>query len=236
MVRAVLASSTFEQHLAEFCDEGTPVLFVPHALANHDGYAAYARRALAPRRVDSLHEQEDPVAAVDAAQAIFVGGGNTFRLLDQLQRLRVLLPLRRRVLRDNVPYLGSSAGTNLACPMIGTTNDLPIVNPSCGLEALAIVPFQINTHFFAGRPCFADDDAPDDHECRGGGTLACVQMYDGETREDRLREYREANPDVQVIVLPPDVALLVRDDEVVVAGGPAYTLAGDLVDVHVLRR
>ena len=183
------------------------MLFVPHALAVHDAYAAYARRVLAPRRVDSLHEQEDPVAAVDEAQAVFVGGGNTFRLLDQLQRLRVLLPLRRRVLRDGVPYLGSSAGSNLACPTIGTTNDMPIVNPRRGLEALAIVPFQINTHFFAGRPCFADDEAPDDHECSGSSVSRCTTARRARTGRSRGQPERSGGR------APPDVALLVRDDQ-----------------------
>src|SRR5262245_49958666 len=102
------------------------LLFVPYALADHDGYV----RGLTERGIDAcyelpgLHRAADPVPAVGEAEAIFVGGGNTFRLLATLYRLGLLEPIRARV-RAGLPYLGVSAGTNVACPTIKTTNDMP---------------------------------------------------------------------------------------------------------------
>ena len=120
------------------------VLFVPYALADHDGYVRLmTERGLnAGYELDGIHRHADPVAAVHEAEAIFVGGGNTFRLLAALYRLGLLDPIRERV-RGGLPYLGVSAGTNVACPTIRTTNDMPIVQPP-SLDALGLVPFQVN--------------------------------------------------------------------------------------------
>src|SRR5262249_52054603 len=118
------------------------LLFVPYAFGDHENYV----RTLTERGVsagyplDGLHHHEDPVAAVRAAEGIFVGGGNTFRLLNELC-LRSLLPVIRQCVRDGLPYLGVSAGANVACPTIKTTNDMPIIEPP-GLTALGLVPFQ----------------------------------------------------------------------------------------------
>ncbi|HEX2162460.1 MAG TPA: dipeptidase PepE [Thermoanaerobaculia bacterium] len=148
------------------------VLFVPFALADRDGYAAKARERFAAMGygVDALHQAADAPAAVAAAEAVFVGGGNTFRLLSALWALGVVEPLRRRV-GDGMPYLGASAGTNVACPTIRTTNDMPIVEPPT-FEALGLVGFQINPHYL-------DPDPSSTHR--------------GETREQRLVEYLEEN-------------------------------------------
>ena len=93
------------------------LLFVPYALADHDGYTATVAEAMRPIgvRVEGLHRHPDPASAVGSAEAVFAGGGNTFRLLRSLRRAGLLGPLRDRV-RAGLPYLGSSAGTNLACP------------------------------------------------------------------------------------------------------------------------
>jgi dipeptidase E len=120
--------------------------------------------------VDSIHEAQDPVAAVEAAEALFIGGGNTFRLLDQLQRRGLVEPIRRKALAG-MPYLGTSAGSNVACVTIKTTNDMPIVEPR-SLSALALVPFNINPHYL-------DPDPGSRHM--------------GETRETRIREFHEEN-------------------------------------------
>src|SRR6185295_14640441 len=105
-----------------------------------------------------------------AAEAVSVGGGNTFRLLDTLQRSGLLGPLRLRVLAG-MPYVGASAGTNIAAPTIKTTNDMPIVQPA-SFEALDLLPFQINPHYLDADP---------------------ASPHMGETREERLREYLEEN-------------------------------------------
>src|SRR5947209_20547536 len=104
------------------------LLFVPYALADHDGYVAKMteRGINAGYELDGLHRHADPRRAVREAEALFVGGGNTFRLLDTLYRLDLLDVIRERV-RGGLPYLGVSAGSNLAGPTIKTTNDMPIV-------------------------------------------------------------------------------------------------------------
>jgi dipeptidase E len=160
------------EELRSVLDGARRVLFVPHALKDHDGYAAKARAAFEEIGfgLDSLHEASDPRQAVFDAEAVFCGGGNTFRLLNALGELDVLDAIRARA-RDGMPYTGASAGSNLACPTIMTTNDMPIVEPPT-FEALALVRFQINPHYLDPQP---------------GST------HMGEPRETRLREYHEEN-------------------------------------------
>jgi dipeptidase E len=162
------------------------VLFVPYALADHDRYLqVLAERGLdAGYAIEGIHRHADPIAAVREAAAIYVGGGNTFRLLHDLYRFGLLDPIRERV-RAGVPYLGVSAGSNVACPTIKTTNDMPIVQPP-SFAALGLVPFQINPHYFTGATFVRHDDTYHEHF--------------GETRDDRLREFHEMN-DTPVIGL-----------------------------------
>ena len=150
----------------------TRILFIPYALKDRDAYAAkiVAHFEGSGLLIESLHATPDPRAAIENAEAFYVGGGNTFRLLDSLYALGVLHALRNRV-RAGAPYLGVSAGTNLACPTIKTTNDMPIVFPA-SLDALSLIPFQIILHFVD-----ADPAAPPAHE----------------TREERIREFHEEN-------------------------------------------
>ena len=158
-------------------DGARRILFVPFALRDHAGYARKFRQRLAQEgiEVDELAADAIGNRQIESAEAFFVGGGNTFRLLRALQRGRLLGSLRRRVLAG-VPYLGASAGINLAGPTIRTTNDMPIVEPM-GFEALGLVPFQINPHYLDPDP---------------GST------HMGETREQRLVEYLEENDRVVV--------------------------------------
>ena len=119
------------------------IAFVPFALHDHATYAAKARARFAAEgiEVDALTADGAGRLRLASAKAVFVGGGNTFRLLKTLQDADLLETLRRRV-RDGLPYLGASAGINIVCPTIKTTNDMPIVQPA-RFEALGIVPFQI---------------------------------------------------------------------------------------------
>ncbi|WP_262852824.1 dipeptidase PepE [Mumia quercus] len=167
------------QAIVAHVPEGATVAFVPYALADHDAYAAKVAEALNPlgMSVVGVHTARDPRGVLDAADAVFVGGGNTFRLLATLQRTGLLPVIRERV-RDRLPYVGSSAGTNLACPTIRTTNDMPIVEPD-GFAALGLVPFQINAHFLDADP---------------------ASTHMGETREERLRQFLEEN-DVPVLAM-----------------------------------
>jgi dipeptidase E len=160
------------------------ILFVPFALQDRAAYVAKVRERL--KRIDldvdgllesgrgvtasGASDPEQARVAVAQAEAVFVGGGNTFRLLATLQNLGILPQIRARVL-GGMPYIGSSAGSNLACPTIRTTNDMPIVEPR-SFEALGLVPFQLNPHYL-------DPVAGSTHM--------------GETREQRLREYLEEN-------------------------------------------
>lgn len=172
------------------------VLFIPHALHDRGAYVAKARPAFEEMGygLDSLDEAEDPLRAVEAAAAVFCGGGNTFRLLKALEELGVLSALRRRV-SAGMPYAGASAGANLAGPTIKTTNDMPIVQPA-SFAALSLVPFQINPHYVDPLP---------------GST------HMGETRETRIREFHEENR-TPVVGLREGALLRVEDDSVLLKG------------------
>ena len=148
------------------------VLFVPYALHDRDGYALRARERFAVMgyAVDSAHEAASPTGAAGRAEAIFIGGGNTFRLLDAIHRTGLLPVIRERV-AAGMPYVGSSAGSNVACPTLKTTKDMPIVQPP-SFEALNLVDFQISPHF-------QDPDPKSKHM--------------GETQEERIRQYLEEN-------------------------------------------
>ncbi|SPP89410.1 probable alpha-aspartyl dipeptidase [Drosophila guanche] len=145
------------------------VLFVPYALRDHDKYTALVRDAIAPwgYAVEGLHTKDDRGQAVRDAQTIFVGGGNTFVLLRTLYQLQLLEPIREQVLQRGVPYVGSSAGTNVATRSIHTTNDMPVAHPP-SFEALALVPFNINPHYL-------ETDPNSEHK--------------GETRDERIAEF-----------------------------------------------
>ena len=165
--------------LRDFLDPSPAnVLFLPYAAVTRS-YDAYVEQVQAAFRtlginVIGLHADADPVAAVLAASAIVVGGGNTWKLLRDA-RLQRLLPAIRNRVAGGVPYIGWSAGANLACPTIMTTNDMPICDPG-GLDALGLVPFQINPHYLHGNP----------------------PGFKGETREERITEFCVLQPRVWV--------------------------------------
>ena len=175
-------SESARRAVAEFLGRYvTRVLFVPFAavLFSEDEYLARVRAHFLRMgyEVDSLHTATDVLGSVERAEAIAVGGGNTFHLLRGLYRAGVVELIRERV-RGGMPYVGWSAGSNVACPTIKTTNDMPIVEPPT-LNALGLVPFQINPHY----------------------TDARLEGHMGETRDERLEEYTQANPRVPVIGL-----------------------------------
>ncbi|KAL2302442.1 hypothetical protein Nmel_009870 [Mimus melanotis] len=161
-----------QQHIQSFLGQKVKrVLFIPYALHDRDAYACTAREKFESLGygLDSIHESCDPVEAVKKSEAIFIGGGNTFRLLKALYDNSLIHEIRKRVLEDGIPYMGSSAGTNVATISINTTNDMPIVYPP-SLKALGLVPFNINPHYL-------DPDVKRTHM--------------GETREERIRQYHE---------------------------------------------
>lgn len=154
-----------ESAMRAFLGDARRVAFVPFAAHDHDAYTTKVRERLA--RMDL---QVIGIDDLDRADAIFVGGGNTFRLLKTLYDRDLLNLIRDRV-RAGFPYLGSSAGTVIAAPTMQTTNDMPIVEPP-SFAALGLIDFQINPHY-------VDPDPQSTHR--------------GETREERLREYLEEN-------------------------------------------
>lgn len=160
------------QAIGGFLGHVRRLVFVPFALQDHAAYTAKARSRFETEGIELVGLTNDgPGArALESAEAVFVGGGNTFRLLDCLQRSSLLSILERRA-REGMPYLGASAGTNIAAPTLKTTNDMPIVEPA-SFAALGLVPFQINPHYLDADP---------------------ASPHMGETREDRLREYLEEN-------------------------------------------
>lgn len=172
------------------------ILFIPYALRDRDGYAAQARARFAAIgcALTSIHEAADPRAALAEADAVFTGGGNTFRLLAELYAQHLIEPLRARA-RAGMPYIGSSAGSNVACRTIGTTNDMPIVQPP-SFAALALVPFNLNPHYL--------DPTPD-------------STHMGETREVRIRQFHEEN-EQPVVGLREGAMLRVEGDRMTLLG------------------
>ncbi|MCS6800326.1 MAG: dipeptidase PepE [Chloroflexota bacterium] len=189
----------------------TTLYFAPWALAQHDAVTARVQEAFAPPGVTviGLHRVADPRAALAEAQALFVGGGNTFRLLKALQTFGLLDLVRRRVEAGDLRYIGASAGANVACPSIRTTNDMPIVQPS-SFEALGLLPFQINPHYVEG-----------------------ASSPGGETRDMRIAEFLEEN-DVAVLGLREGSWLRRRDRTLRlegVAGAKLFRRGHDPVEV-----
>ena len=172
------------------------VLFVPFALHDRDKYAATAKQRFAKMgyELSSIHTADDPVRAVNHTDAVFIGGGNTFRLLKALYDFDLIGPIRDRV-AAGVPYIGSSAGSNVAGPTIRTTNDMPIVQPP-SFDALGLVSFQINPHYL-------DPDPNSRHM--------------GETREERILQFLEEN-NTPVAALREGAMLHIENGETILRG------------------
>ena len=185
-----------ETEIRSFLGNVKRVLFIPFALHDRDAYTATAQKRFEKMKFElsSVHSAPDPKQAVLDSDAVFIGGGNTFRLLKALYDFKLLDPIRARV-EAGMPYIGSSAGSNVAGPTIKTTNDMPIVEPP-SFNALGLVSFQINPHYL-------DPDPNSKHM--------------GETREERLRQFLEEN-DTPVAGLREGAMLRIENDEIVLRG------------------
>ncbi|HKO60443.1 MAG TPA: dipeptidase PepE [Pyrinomonadaceae bacterium] len=205
--------------ISDFLREVKRVLFVPFALHDRDKYAAQARARFEKMgyQLDSIHTATEPAKAVREAEAIFIGGGNTFRLLKALYDHELLEAIRERV-REGMPYIGSSAGSNVAAPTIRTTNDMPIVQPP-SLDALGLVRFQINPHYLDADP---------------------NSTHKGETREERIIQFLEDN-ETPVVGLREGAMLRIENGKTLLKGStgarifrrghePVETLPGDYLD------
>jgi dipeptidase E len=185
-----------ESEIRDFLGDLKHVLFVPFALFDRDKYAATAQARFLRMgyELTSIHAAPNPAQAVKETDAIFIGGGNTFRLLKALYEFDLLDVIRERV-DAGVPYIGSSAGSNMACPTIRTTNDMPIVEPP-SFNALGLVSFQINPHYL-------DPDPNSKHM--------------GETREERINQFLEEN-ETPVVGLREGAMFRVENGETILRG------------------
>ena len=176
----------------------TEVLFIPFAAVSfsYDDYLAAVQEKFNGFNVSvrSVHNSTDPVAAVAQAQAIVIGGGNTFHLLKNMQERKLPEAIRSKVI-NGMPYVGWSAGSNVACPTICTTNDMPIVQP-LSFSALNLIPFQINPHYLDAHP----------------------SGHAGETREQRLTEYIIANPNRYVAGLREGCMFVLENGQLTLKG------------------
>jgi len=173
-------------------------LFVPYAGVTIS-FGEYAGRVLERFReightIVSIHEMDDPVKAVEAAGAIVVGGGNTFHLVKLMQEQGLIEAIREKVI-SGTPCIGWSAGSNVTCPSICTTNDMPIVEPP-SLNVLNLVPFQINPHYLDANP----------------------EGHAGETRQMRIEEFIEVNPDIYVVGLREGTMFRIEETDIQLLG------------------
>lgn len=185
--------------LREYFKDATTILFIPYARASgktYDEYTAIASKAFAEinKKVKGIHEFENPQQVIQSAEAIFVGGGNTFELVNQLYKQNIIESLQQAV-ESGTPYLGTSAGSNICGFTMMNTNDMPIVYPP-SFKTLGFIPFNINPHYL-------DPDTNSTHM--------------GETREMRIKEYHVFN-ETPVLGLREGSWLLVEDEKITLKG------------------
>lgn len=186
-------------NIREFLGE-KPVkaLFLPYAAVTFS-FDDYEKRVSARFRevghdIVSIHHFDDPAGAVINAEAIVVGGGNTWQLLKMIRDKGLIEPVRRKVL-SGTPYLGWSAGSNVACPTIRTTNDMPVTEPD-SFASFNLIPFQINPHYLDANPA----------------------GHAGETREQRIEEFITVNPDIYVAGLREGTMLRLENNRLTLSG------------------
>ncbi len=194
--------------LRDFLKDQKSFLFIPYALHDYNEYCKKLREWKSDSEIPfkGIHEFSDPIQAIQNAEAIYIGGGNSFRLMDTILKNQLIEPIQKAV-KSGTPYVGVSAGTNLASPTIKTTNDMPIVHPQ-SLDALNLIPFQINPHYFSGRTHIKKKSLNNENE---------YIAYGGETRDDRIREFHEMN-DTPVLGLWEGEILKVENKELSLHG------------------
>jgi len=173
-------------------------IFIPYAAVtfSYDVYEEKVNERFGEigHSVKSIHHFSDQVKAIENAEAIVVGGGNTWQLVRMMHEKELFPAIRQKVL-NGIPFIGWSAGSNVACPTLRTTNDMPIVDP-LGFETLNLVPFQINPHYLDANPV----------------------GHAGETREQRIEEFIEINPEMYVVGLREGSMLKVENHKLSLLG------------------
>ncbi|WNC66792.1 dipeptidase PepE [Thalassotalea nanhaiensis] len=189
------AKEMINNHLGEIRE----LVFIPFAgvTVDYDKYTEMVQSALAELniKVVGLHTFEDQVSAINNAEAVAIGGGNTFHLLHQLYENDLFEPIRRRT-SEGMPYIGWSAGSNVAGSTIRTTNDMPIIQPK-SFDALGLIPVQLNPHYTDYNP----------------------PGHNGETREQRLAEFMVLNPTTYIAAIVEGTALKVEGNKMTLIGG-----------------
>ncbi|WP_101689829.1 dipeptidase PepE [Dysgonomonas massiliensis] len=174
------------------------IIFIPYAgvTFSRDEYEEKVNRSLnqVGITVKGIHRFEEDIEAVKKADAIIIGGGNTWSLVRSLREHELMGVIRQKI-ENGTPYIGWSAGSNVACPTLRTTNDMPIVDPK-GFDTINLIPFQINPHYTDYHPA-------------GHG---------GETRDDRINEFCCVNPSMPVVGLREGTMLLVEGDKMTLKG------------------
>lgn len=185
-----------KEWISEHIGETTEILFIPYAgvTVSWDGYTQMVQEALPAIKVTGIHQTPDAKVAVNKAQAILVGGGNTFHLLHTLYDLE-LMPLITSRVKQGMPYMGWSAGANICGLTICTTNDMPIIQPK-SFESFAFVKAQLNPHY----------------------TDIVASNFHGETRDQRIAEFCMLNPTTPVIGIREGSALLLRNNKLRLLG------------------
>lgn len=180
------------------------ILFVPYALRDRNAYTttAYNRFKKMGIELESIHKAKNPQEAIERTSAIFIGGGNTFRLLNEMYKTKIIEAVKNKV-KKGMPYIGTSAGANVACPTIKTTNDMPIVYPP-NFDALNLVPFQINPHYIE---------------------VNTNSKHMGETREQRIKEFHEENLET-VVGLKEGSWLRIENNNILLSGEAKIFIKG----------
>lgn len=179
-------------------EKSITALFIPYAAVtfSYDDYEKKVEERFAElgHHITSIHHTRYPIRAIEAADAIVVGGGNTWQLVRRMHDFGLMKPVRKKVL-EGIPYVGWSAGTNIVCPTLQTTNDMPITDPR-GFDTLDLIPFQINPHYIDAHPV----------------------GFSGETREFRIKEFLEIHQDIYVLGLRESTLLKLEDDRLQLIG------------------
>jgi len=179
-------------------DKPLTALFIPYAAVTFS-FDLYEQKVVERFselgfQVRSIHHFSDPVQAVKDAEIIVVGGGNTWQLVRMMHDNRLMKVIHGKVM-NGIPYIGWSAGSNVACPTLRTTNDMPIIDP-LGFDTIGLIPFQINPHYLDTNP----------------------EGHGGETREQRIEEFMEINPELYVVGLREGTMLRVENQKMRLIG------------------
>ncbi len=203
---------TLKEHFTEVSE----IIFIPYARPDGISLDAYTEKASQVFKtiginIIGLHTFENKSKAIQEAQGVFTGGGNTFLLLKTLYELN-LIPTLKQTVESGTPYLGTSAGSNLGGINIKNTNDMPIVYPP-SFEALGVVPFNINPHYLDPIPGL---------------------KHNGETRETRIKEYLHQNT-IPVVGLREGSWLEVKNETIYLRGSFSARIFESLENIYELE-